>query len=62
MVKLTKQNYVERDISWMLFNHRILEEAQREDVPVLERLSFPTVGLADGVINELCVKAMMRAE
>lgn len=40
MVKLTKQNYVERDISWMHFNHRILEEAQREDVPVLERLSF----------------------
>lgn len=40
MVKLTKQNYVERDISWMLFNHRILEEAQRVDVPVLERLSF----------------------
>ncbi len=40
MVKLTKQNYVERDISWMLFNHRILEEAQRESVPVLERMSF----------------------
>lgn len=40
MVKLTKQNYVERDISWMHFNHRILEEAQREDVPVLERMSF----------------------
>lgn len=40
MVKLTKQNYVERDISWMHFNHRILEEAQREDIPVLERLSF----------------------
>ena len=40
MVKLTKQNYVERDISWMHFNHRILEEAQRENVPVLERLSF----------------------
>ena len=40
MMKLTKQNYVERDISWMHFNHRILEEAQREDVPVLERMSF----------------------
>lgn len=40
MVKLTKHNYVERDISWMHFNHRILEEAQREDIPVLERLSF----------------------
>lgn len=23
MVKLTKHNYVERDISWMHFNHRI---------------------------------------
>lgn len=40
MIKLTKHNYVERDISWMHFNHRILEEAQREDVPVLERMSF----------------------
>lgn len=40
MTKLTKHNYVERDISWMYFNRRILEEAQREDIPVLERLSF----------------------
>lgn len=31
---------VERDISWMYFNHRILQEAQRNDVPLLERLSF----------------------
>ncbi len=40
MVKHTKNNYVERDISWMHFNHRILGEAQREEVPVLERMSF----------------------
>ncbi len=40
MAKLTKHNYIERDISWMHFNHRILEEAQREEVPVLERMSF----------------------
>lgn len=32
--------YVERDISWMYFNHRVLHEASREDVPLLERLSF----------------------
>lgn len=32
--------YVDRDISWMYFNSRILQEAQRDDVPVLERLSF----------------------
>lgn len=31
---------VERDISWMYFNHRILQEAQRPEVPLLERLSF----------------------
>lgn len=32
--------YVNRDISWMWFNHRILQEAGRVDVPVLERLAF----------------------
>lgn len=32
--------YVDRDVSWMFFNHRILQEAQRENVPPLERLSF----------------------
>ncbi len=31
---------VERDVSWMYFNHRILEEARKENVPVLERMSF----------------------
>lgn len=40
MVKLTNRNYVDRDVSWMYFNHRILEEAQREDIPVLERMAF----------------------
>jgi len=41
MVKDKKQQqYVDRDISWMYFNHRILQEAQKENVPLLERLSF----------------------
>ena len=31
---------IERDISWMYFNHRILQEARRSTVPLLERLSF----------------------
>ena len=35
-----KSPYIDRDISWMYFNHRILREAQREDIPLLERLSF----------------------
>ena len=37
---LMKKAYVERDISWMYFNHRILQEAEKEYVPLLERLSF----------------------
>lgn len=32
--------YLNRDISWMFFNHRILQEAQRPEVPVLEKLAF----------------------
>ena len=35
-----KKAYVERDVSWMYFNHRILQEAEKEFVPLLERLSF----------------------
>ena len=38
--ELMKKAYVERDISWMYFNHRILQEAEKEYVPLIERLSF----------------------
>lgn len=34
------KNYVERDVSWMYFNHRILQEAEKQNVPLLERLGF----------------------
>ena len=42
MTKEDKQNeiYVDRDVSWMYFNHRILQEGKKESVPLLERLSF----------------------
>ncbi|MGN1263908.1 MAG: RNA degradosome polyphosphate kinase, partial [Prevotella sp.] len=32
--------YIERDLSWMYFNRRILQEAAKEDVPVMEKMSF----------------------
>ncbi len=32
--------YIERDVSWMYFNQRILLEAAKKSVPLLERLSF----------------------
>ena len=34
------KHYVERDVSWMYFNHRILQEAEKESVPLIDRLSF----------------------
>ena len=35
-----KGAFVERDLSWMYFNHRILQEAEKTDVPVMERMAF----------------------
>lgn len=32
--------FIDRDLSWMYFNHRILQEAQRPSVPLLERIGF----------------------
>ena len=38
--KKVSRPYLERDVSWMYFNRRILQEARKKDVPLLERLSF----------------------
>lgn len=38
--KVSKFPYIDRDISWMYFNRRILLESAREDVPLMERLNF----------------------
>lgn len=38
--KIKNKNTVNRDISWMYFNKRILDEAANESIPLLERLTF----------------------
>ena len=38
--KHEKSHYLEREISWMYFNHRVLQEAQDKTVPLLERFCF----------------------
>jgi len=41
MIDKVKKNYtVNRDVSWMYFNRRILDEASDQTNPLLERLSF----------------------
>lgn len=38
--KKNENPYLERDISWMYFNKRILQEAGNKEVPLLERINF----------------------
>ena len=38
--KIMSEAYVDRDVSWMYFNRRILQEATKHQIPLLERLSF----------------------
>lgn len=36
-------SYFDRDISWLSFNERVLLEAAKEDVPLLERINFLSI-------------------
>ena len=38
--KALTEAYIDRDLSWMYFNYRILQEATKPNVPLLERMSF----------------------
>ncbi len=36
----TKEKYINRELSWLSFNERVLQEAEDSTVPVIERLRF----------------------
>ena len=39
-LRLTEEHFINRELSWLAFNSRVLDEAARTDLPVLERVKF----------------------
>lgn len=40
---MENQVYVNRELSWLKFNERVLEEAESKRVPLCERMSFASI-------------------
>ena len=44
---MTKLKYIDRELSWLDFNERVLQEAQDTSIPIMERLNFLTITVAN---------------
>lgn len=39
-LRFTEEHFINRELSWLAFNSRVLDEAARAGLPVLERVKF----------------------
>ena len=46
-IELQPSLFFNRELSWLEFNQRVLDEAEHADVPLLERLKFLTIASAN---------------
>lgn len=40
---IREEHFISRELSWLAFNERVLEEAERQDLPLLERAKFVAI-------------------
>jgi polyphosphate kinase len=55
---LTSNAYLDRDLSWLEFNHRVLHEALDERTPLLERVKF--LAIFSSNLDEFFMKRLTR--
>lgn len=60
MIKINEKNYIERDVSWMYFNRRILDEAQRQEIPLMERITVAQLEKLYKNLSSLTLEQRMR--